>query len=75
MSIFTSNDVEYLARGFSKIQFNRDVGIWKYFWLDAYAYQYIESIEIISDTFSNIYDISILTTDLAVSYDSLLTKL
>lgn len=80
MSIFTSNDVEYLARGFSKVQFNRDVGIWKYFWLDAYAYQYIESIEIIFDitfnfSFSNIYDISILTTDLAVSYDSLLTKL
>ena len=52
----------------------------KIFWLDAYAYQYIESIEIIFDitfdfSFSNIYDISILTTDLAVSYDSLLTKL
>ena len=46
----------------------------------SYAYQYIESIEIIFDitfnfSFSNIYDISILTTDLAVSYDSLLTKL
>ena len=80
MSIFTSNDVEYLARGFSKVQFNRDVGIWKYFWLDSYVYQYVESIEIKFDmtfnfSFSNIYDISILTTDLAVSYDSLLTKL
>ena len=74
MSIFTSNDVEYLARGFSKVQFNRDGGIWKYFWLDAYAYQYIESIEIIFDmTF--IDDISILIPALAVSYDSILTKL
>ena len=64
MSIFTSNDVEYLARGFSKIQFNRDVGIWKYFWPNAYAYQCIESIEIILDmtfnfSFSNIYKIFI----------------